>query len=89
MHRNPSENDVPLLSRAQVPLLRATCVIVVLTGNIDLSPEPPNTPLATEVLDNLAKYPHCVLLTRVGQFYEVNLIRHFGLHKVYLLRTFW
>ncbi|EKM60914.1 uncharacterized protein PHACADRAFT_82590 [Phanerochaete carnosa HHB-10118-sp] len=28
------------------------------------------TPLAKEVLDNLAKFPHCILLTRVGQFYE-------------------
>ncbi|OAX44824.1 hypothetical protein K503DRAFT_677712 [Rhizopogon vinicolor AM-OR11-026] len=26
--------------------------------------------LATEILNNLAKFPHCILLTRVGQFYE-------------------
>ncbi|KAH7924896.1 hypothetical protein BV22DRAFT_1012398 [Leucogyrophana mollusca] len=26
--------------------------------------------LATEILANLAKFPHCILLTRVGQFYE-------------------
>ncbi|KAI0374340.1 hypothetical protein BV20DRAFT_987490 [Pilatotrama ljubarskyi] len=32
--------------------------------------EPPATPLALEILDNLARYPHCILLTRVGQFYE-------------------
>ncbi len=32
---------------------------------------PPSTPLAAEVLENLNKYPHCMLLTRVGQFYEV------------------
>ncbi|KAI0670071.1 muts domain V-domain-containing protein [Trametes maxima] len=31
---------------------------------------PPATPLAVEILDNLARYPHCILLTRVGQFYE-------------------
>ncbi|KIP12627.1 hypothetical protein PHLGIDRAFT_113698 [Phlebiopsis gigantea 11061_1 CR5-6] len=30
----------------------------------------PVTPLAIEILDNLAKFPHCILLTRVGQFYE-------------------
>ncbi|KAL7285659.1 hypothetical protein ACG7TL_000764 [Trametes sanguinea] len=30
----------------------------------------PSTPLANEILDNLARYPHCILLTRVGQFYE-------------------
>lgn len=32
----------------------------------------PTNHLATEVLDNLNRYPHCILLTRVGQFYEVN-----------------
>ncbi|KAI0639235.1 muts domain V-domain-containing protein [Trametes polyzona] len=32
--------------------------------------DPPTTPLAVEVLSNLARYPHCILLTRVGQFYE-------------------
>ncbi|KAJ3558074.1 hypothetical protein NM688_g1127 [Phlebia brevispora] len=30
----------------------------------------PKTPLATEILANLNKFPHCLLLTRVGQFYE-------------------
>lgn len=24
------------------------------------------------ILENLAKFPHCLLLTRVGQFYEVG-----------------
>lgn len=28
--------------------------------------------LAAEILNNLAKFPHCILLTRVGQFYEVR-----------------
>jgi len=28
--------------------------------------------LAIEILNNLAKFPHCILLTRVGQFYEVR-----------------
>ncbi len=32
----------------------------------------PTSPLATEILDNLVKFPHCILLTRVGQFYEVR-----------------
>ncbi|KAI0735350.1 muts domain V-domain-containing protein [Earliella scabrosa] len=31
---------------------------------------PPSTPLAAEILENLSRYPHCILLTRVGQFYE-------------------
>jgi len=30
--------------------------------------------LAAEILENLAKFPHCILLTRVGQFYEVCFI---------------
>jgi hypothetical protein len=31
----------------------------------------PRNMLATEILNNLTKFPHCILLTRVGQFYEV------------------
>ncbi|KAG6861219.1 hypothetical protein C0995_002568 [Termitomyces sp. Mi166 len=30
----------------------------------------PRTTLAQEILENLRKFPHCLLLTRVGQFYE-------------------
>ncbi|KZT21672.1 hypothetical protein NEOLEDRAFT_1244425 [Neolentinus lepideus HHB14362 ss-1] len=30
----------------------------------------PRTQLAVEILDNLVKFPHCILLTRIGQFYE-------------------
>ncbi|TFY70702.1 hypothetical protein EVG20_g2315 [Dentipellis fragilis] len=30
----------------------------------------PRTQLASEIQANLAKFPHCILLTRVGQFYE-------------------
>lgn len=33
--------------------------------------QPATSRLAVEVLQNLAKFPHCILLTRVGQFYEV------------------
>ncbi|KAG2077084.1 hypothetical protein BDR04DRAFT_1125514 [Suillus decipiens] len=33
-------------------------------------PTQPRNVLATEILSNLAKFPHCILLTRVGQFYE-------------------
>lgn len=39
----------------------------------------PDTPLAKEILDNLAKFPHCILLTRVGQFYEVCTVFSFML----------
>lgn len=34
------------------------------------SRQPRNT-LAKEILTNLQNFPHCILLTRVGQFYEV------------------
>jgi hypothetical protein len=34
-------------------------------------PTLPRNQLATEILENLARFPHCILLTRVGQFYEV------------------
>ncbi|KAF8529495.1 muts domain V-domain-containing protein [Gautieria morchelliformis] len=30
----------------------------------------PQNQLATEILENLARFPHCILLTRVGNFYE-------------------
>ncbi|KAF9243930.1 muts domain V-domain-containing protein [Melanogaster broomeanus] len=30
----------------------------------------PRNNLATEILENLTRFPHCILLTRVGQFYE-------------------
>ena len=36
-----------------------------------MTQEKPRNALAAEVLGNLAKFPHCILLTRVGQFYEV------------------
>ena len=36
----------------------------------------PRNQLATEILKNLSRFPHCVLLTRVGQFYEVSLLYH-------------
>ncbi|KAG8894833.1 DNA mismatch repair ATPase msh1, partial [Tulasnella sp. 417] len=30
----------------------------------------PTTQLAVDIIENLAKFPHCILLTRVGNFYE-------------------
>jgi len=36
--------------------------------------------MAAEVLENLARFPHCILLTRVGQFYEVCLM-----HRILIL----
>jgi hypothetical protein len=37
----------------------------------DTSGQPQNS-LAKEILENLTKFSHCLLLTRVGQFYEVK-----------------
>ncbi|KAG6842478.1 hypothetical protein C0991_000004 [Blastosporella zonata] len=38
------------------------------SANTDV--DPPQTMLAQGILENLRKFPHCLLLTRVGQFYE-------------------
>lgn len=43
----------------------------------------PRNQLAKEILENLTKFPHCILLTRVGQFYEVR----FTLVKRVLVNT--
>ena len=32
----------------------------------------PRNQLARDILENLANFPQCILLTRVGQFYEVS-----------------
>jgi len=32
----------------------------------------PNTFLSAQILSNLKRFPHCLLLTRVGNFYEVS-----------------
>lgn len=37
-------------------------------------PRRPRNELAQGILENLERFPHCVLLTRVGQFYEVRPI---------------
>lgn len=37
-----------------------------------VSPKHPRNSLATEILTNRYRFPHCILLTRVGQFYEVR-----------------
>lgn len=52
------------------------------------APDQPDTPLAKEILDNLAKFPHCILLTRVGQFYEVCTLWSFRLLGARLTLSF-
>lgn len=39
-------------------------------GNTSSSFKQPRNALAKEILTNLKNFPHCILLTRVGQFYE-------------------
>ncbi|KAG1715645.1 hypothetical protein ID866_1527 [Astraeus odoratus] len=44
----------------------------VSVADLDAGPtaKQPRNALAREILTNLDKFPHCILLTRVGQFYE-------------------
>lgn len=42
----------------------------------------PDTPLAHEVYLNWKRFPDCILLTRVGKFYEVSLIPYISLFRV-------
>lgn len=39
---------------------------------IPAAAKPPTQMLGGVIMENLAKFPHCILLTRVGQFYEVR-----------------
>lgn len=48
----------------------------VKTGDI------PDTALAKQVYLNWKRFPDCIVLTRVGKFYEVSLKYHFKLSKV-------
>lgn len=42
----------------------------------------PDTPLAHEVYLNWKRFPDCILLTRVGKFYEVSLVPYIPLFRV-------
>jgi hypothetical protein len=42
----------------------------------------PSSPLAVDVLQYLREFPHCILLTRVGQFYEVRFLRTSIMNRV-------
>ncbi|KAI0048387.1 hypothetical protein FA95DRAFT_1678333 [Auriscalpium vulgare] len=57
--------DAPVKSRRR----RRTKAELAAESDASRSRQPRNQ-LATEILENLAKFPHCILLTRVGQFYE-------------------
>lgn len=45
--------------------------------------EPGYPPLLQQVRNNMLKFSHCVLLTRVGGFYEVRLTSQVGCHSKY------
>ncbi|KAL5535471.1 hypothetical protein ACEPAF_3565 [Sanghuangporus sanghuang] len=47
------------------PVLHVQSSVIMQDGR-----RPPQNVLAREILENLSKFPHCILLTRVGQFYE-------------------
>jgi hypothetical protein len=64
----PSEHNVPKTKRRRKPKAAPNDESLFLE---ETSRDQPRNPLATEILDNLSKFPHCLLLTRVGQFYEV------------------
>ncbi|GLB36353.1 putative DNA-binding domain of DNA mismatch repair MUTS family protein [Lyophyllum shimeji] len=53
----PSESSVPLQQQSR-------------TGQPSDGNGQPQTVLAQEILENLRRFPRCLLLTRVGQFYE-------------------
>ena len=43
-----------------------------IASETSVSPKQPRNSLATGILTNLSRFSHCILLTRVGQFYEVR-----------------
>ncbi|KAM6498292.1 MutS domain V domain containing protein [Amanita muscaria] len=50
----------------------------------------PRTGLAREIHDNLNQFPHCLLLTRVGQFYEAWRFRWYSpSHLTYPLQSYF
>ncbi|KAG9047569.1 DNA mismatch repair ATPase msh1 [Tulasnella sp. UAMH 9824] len=68
MEHIPRSYSSPLLTANPVPILIPSIVNnspTVLTGS-----SLPTTQLAVDIIENLAKFPHCILLTRVGNFYE-------------------
>lgn len=46
--------------------------LLVVDGVAKQDPSLPQTQLALDIYKNRARFPHCILLTRVGQFYEVG-----------------
>lgn len=57
--------------RGRKPKSLSSAVPESIVSETGVSPKQPRNSLATEILTNLSRFPHCILLTRVGQFYEV------------------
>ncbi|KAG6850322.1 hypothetical protein H0H93_014897 [Arthromyces matolae] len=61
---NDTHSTVASTGMALLQLWKSTQPLLVDKGT------QPQTALAQEILENLRRFPHCLLLTRVGQFYE-------------------
>jgi hypothetical protein len=48
-------------------------------GEADAAEAPQYPTMVQQALNNMRKFSHCVLITRVGSFYEVCVHRDFGL----------
>src|ERR1700760_4181393 len=60
-------SSVTLRPVAQGPLPKSTS-----TPSLDVEDEPTYPTVMQQALNNMRKFSHCVLLTRVGSFYEVG-----------------
>lgn len=66
----PRSYSSTLLTANPVPTLIPS--IVNNSPTVPTGSSLPSTQLALDIIENLAKFPHCILLTRVGNFYEVS-----------------
>ena len=69
-HDTPSASPPPVLTRPRRGRKPKTLV-----SDTVVLPKQPRNSLATGILANHSRFPHCILLTRVGQFYEVRATR--------------
>lgn len=67
--------------RGRKPKLAALAAQESVQSETALSPKQPRNSLAIEILTNQSRFPDCILLTRVGQFYEVGTI-HGASHRI-------
>lgn len=78
INRSPVSSPVELVGATELTL-RVDTIPTVIPSNVGSAsafpsgPNLPKTQLAVDIIENLAKFPHCILLTRVGNFYEASL----------------